>query len=300
MRRWSRPTTCASSSRTSTRRTRRASASTTASVLADPAGRGATRAAVPASRRPRWRRCSPTCRRRSRTASRSRAAARCRWSSAALLPAFRFRTAADARQHLRDARRAEGSPRGIAAAEPPPAMPAPYRERLERELGGHLRHGLRGLLPDRRGLHPLGARERRFRSGPAAVPAPARWSPGRSASPTSIRCAHDLLFERFLNPERVSMPDFDIDFCMEAATASSTTSPSATGATASRRSSPSAPWRRKAVVRDVGRVLGRRYGFVDRDRQADPVRARHHARRGARARSRNSRGATAPRTRCAT
>ena len=27
--------------------------------------------------------------------------------------------------------------------------------------------------------------------------------------------AHDLLFERFLNPERVSMPDFDIDFCQE-------------------------------------------------------------------------------------
>ena len=26
---------------------------------------------------------------------------------------------------------------------------------------------------------------------------------------------HDLLFERFLNPERVSMPDFDIDFCMD-------------------------------------------------------------------------------------
>ena len=27
--------------------------------------------------------------------------------------------------------------------------------------------------------------------------------------------AYDLLFERFLNPERVSMPDFDIDFCMD-------------------------------------------------------------------------------------
>ena len=26
---------------------------------------------------------------------------------------------------------------------------------------------------------------------------------------------YDLLFERFLNPERVSMPDFDIDFCMD-------------------------------------------------------------------------------------
>ena len=29
---------------------------------------------------------------------------------------------------------------------------------------------------------------------------------------------YDLLFERFLNPERVSMPDFDVDFCMENAT----------------------------------------------------------------------------------
>ena len=27
--------------------------------------------------------------------------------------------------------------------------------------------------------------------------------------------AYDLLFERFLNPERISMPDFDVDFCME-------------------------------------------------------------------------------------
>ena len=26
---------------------------------------------------------------------------------------------------------------------------------------------------------------------------------------------HELLFERFLNPERVSMPDFDVDFCVE-------------------------------------------------------------------------------------
>ena len=35
------------------------------------------------------------------------------------------------------------------------------------------------------------------------------------ASPISTRCEYDLLFERFLNPERVSMPDFDVDFCME-------------------------------------------------------------------------------------
>ena len=38
---------------------------------------------------------------------------------------------------------------------------------------------------------------------------------GARASPTSTRSRYDLLFERFLNPERVSMPDFDIDFCMD-------------------------------------------------------------------------------------
>ena len=41
---------------------------------------------------------------------------------------------------------------------------------------------------------------------------PGRWSPTRWASPTSTRSQHGLLFERFLNPERVSMPDIDIDF----------------------------------------------------------------------------------------
>ena len=50
--------------------------------------------------------------------------------------------------------------------------------------------------------------------------------PGRGSGPGSLVAyafkitdldplRYDLLFERFLNPERVSMPDFDIDFCME-------------------------------------------------------------------------------------
>ena len=43
----------------------------------------------------------------------------------------------------------------------------------------------------------------------------AAWWPTASASPASTRCEYNLLFERFLNPERVSMPDFDIDFCYE-------------------------------------------------------------------------------------
>ncbi len=55
----------------------------------------------------------------------------------------------------------------------------------------------------------------------------------------------DLLFERFLNPERVSMPDFDVDFCMEKRDRLSSTWRICTAATRYRRSSPSAPWRRK-------------------------------------------------------
>ena len=49
-------------------------------------------------------------------------------------------------------------------------------------------------------------------SVPGAGRPPARWSRTRWASPSSTRSQHGLLFERFLNPERVSMPDIDMDF----------------------------------------------------------------------------------------
>ncbi len=49
--------------------------------------------------------------------------------------------------------------------------------------------------------------------GPGRARAPARWWRTRWALPTSDPLKYALLFERFLNPERVSMPDFDIDFC---------------------------------------------------------------------------------------
>ena len=57
--------------------------------------------------------------------------------------------------------------------------------------------------------------------------------------------AYDLLFERFLNPERVSMPDFDVDFCMEGRDRVIDYVPTSTAASASRRSSPTAPWPRR-------------------------------------------------------
>ena len=54
---------------------------------------------------------------------------------------------------------------------------------------------------------------------------------------------YQLLFERFLNPERVSLPDIDIDFCMRRRATSSSTSARSTAATTWPRSSPSEPWR---------------------------------------------------------
>ena len=75
---------------------------------------------------------------------------------------------------------------------------------------------------------------------------------------------HDLIFERFLNPERISMPDFDIDFCVNGRDrvidyvnqkyGDEKVSQIITYGTLSAR----------AVVRDVGRILGYPYGMVDR------------------------------------
>ena len=65
---------------------------------------------------------------------------------------------------------------------------------------------------------------------------------------------YNLLFERFLNPERVTMPDIDMDFVMKTAVGSFSTSRKNTASTTFRRSSPSGPGT-KAVLRDVGRVL---------------------------------------------
>jgi DNA polymerase-3 subunit alpha len=75
---------------------------------------------------------------------------------------------------------------------------------------------------------------------------------------------YELLFERFLNPERVSMPDFDIDFCMEGRD-----DVIRYVAERYRRERVSqiityGTMAAKAVVRDVGRVLNYPYGFVDK------------------------------------
>jgi DNA polymerase-3 subunit alpha len=75
---------------------------------------------------------------------------------------------------------------------------------------------------------------------------------------------HDLLFERFLNPERVSMPDFDIDFCMEGRDRVIDYVSNKYGRDRVSQIITYGTMAAKAVVRDVGRVLGHPYGFVDR------------------------------------
>ncbi|MEL7627556.1 DNA polymerase III subunit alpha [Pectobacterium aroidearum] len=74
----------------------------------------------------------------------------------------------------------------------------------------------------------------------------------------------DLLFERFLNPERVSMPDFDVDFCMEKRDKVIDHVAEMYGRDAVSQIITFGTMAAKAVIRDVGRVLGHPYGFVDR------------------------------------
>ncbi|UCH74638.1 MAG: DNA polymerase III subunit alpha, partial [Rhodospirillales bacterium] len=73
-----------------------------------------------------------------------------------------------------------------------------------------------------------------------------------------------LLFERFLNPERVSMPDFDIDFCMERRDAVLDYVQAEYGADRVAQIITFGKLQARAVLRDVGRVLEMPYSQVDR------------------------------------
>ncbi|MCG8275999.1 DNA polymerase III subunit alpha [Stenotrophomonas sp. NLF4-10] len=74
---------------------------------------------------------------------------------------------------------------------------------------------------------------------------------------------YNLLFERFLNPERVSMPDFDIDFCMDRRDEVIDYVARKYGRERVSQIITYGTMAAKAVVRDTGRVLGFPYGLVD-------------------------------------
>ncbi|HSG97174.1 MAG TPA: DNA polymerase III subunit alpha [Woeseiaceae bacterium] len=140
---------------------------------------------------------------------------------------------------------------------------APYRERLDVELGVIQSMGFPGyflIVAD----FIRWARENHVPVGP-----------GRGSGAGSLVAwvlgitdldplQHDLLFERFLNPERVSMPDFDIDFCMEGRDRVIDYVAERYGRERVSQIITFGTMAARAVIRDCGRVLGQPYGFVDR------------------------------------
>ena len=75
---------------------------------------------------------------------------------------------------------------------------------------------------------------------------------------------HGLLFERFLNPERLSMPDFDVDFCMEKRDLVIDYVSKKYGADAVSQIATFGTMAARAVVRDVARAMGKPYALGDR------------------------------------
>ncbi len=152
--------------------------------------------------------------------------------------------------------------RGL-AARCPAGAPAAYQERLTTELAVICQMGFAGyflIVAD----FIRWARENGVPVGPG------RGSGAGSLVAYSLGVTdldplkHDLLFERFLNPERVSMPDFDIDFCMEGRDRVIDYVADKYGRDRVSQIITYGTMAAKAVVRDVGRVLGMTYGYVDR------------------------------------
>lgn len=84
---------------------------------------------------------------------------------------------------------------------------------------------------------------------------------------------YDLLFERFLNPERVSMPDFDVDFCQDGREKVIEYVKQKFGEDSVSQIATFGTMAAKAAVRDVGRVLDLPYNFCDQLAKLIPVQA---------------------------
>ena len=94
----------------------------------------------------------------------------------------------------------------------PDGVPAEYVDRAAYEIEVICAKGYPVVLPDRRRPGRLRAVGRHPGRARAAARPPGRWWPTRCGITDIDPIEHGLLFERFLNPERASMPDIDIDF----------------------------------------------------------------------------------------
>jgi DNA polymerase-3 subunit alpha len=181
---------------------------------------------------------------------------------APILPAFPMPQDLDEATVLRESAWSGLSAR-LAALDLGDEAAQPYRERLEFELGTIIQMGFAGyflIVADfiqwakRQGI-PVG--------------------PGRGSGAGSVVAwaltitdldplRFSLLFERFLNPERVSMPDFDIDFCQDRRDEVIRYVQEKYGRDRVAQIITFGKLQARAVLRDVGRVLGMPYGQVDR------------------------------------
>jgi DNA polymerase III subunit alpha len=159
---------------------------------------------------------------------------------------------------------------GLAADEPFAKPHAPYVERLEHELGVVSQMGFAGyflIVADFIGY----AKQHGIPVGPgrgSSAGSVAAWSLGiTGVDPIE----YDIIFERFLNPERISMPDIDVDFCMRGRdeviryVAAKYDEPGR--GDEGRRVAQIITFgtlQARAALRDVGRVMGMPYGDVDR------------------------------------
>jgi DNA polymerase-3 subunit alpha len=156
------------------------------------------------------------------------------------------------------------------AVTPPSAARAVYDERLEYELGVIERMGFPGYFL-------IVADFIKWAKGQGIPVGPGRGSGAGSLVAWALTITdldplrYGLLFERFLNPERVSMPDFDIDFCMDRREEVIAYVQERYGRDRVGQIITFGALLSKAAVRDVGRVLQMPYGQVDRLSKMIPV-----------------------------
>jgi DNA polymerase III subunit alpha len=143
------------------------------------------------------------------------------------------------------------------------AIAQPYRERLEYELDVIIKMGFAGYF--------LIVSEFIQWAKAQGIPV----GPGRGSGAGSVVAwaltitdidplRFGLIFERFLNPERVSMPDFDVDFCQERRDEVIRHVQQKYGNDRVAQIITFGKLQARAVLRDVGRVLGMPYGQVDK------------------------------------
>ncbi|MGH6994565.1 MAG: DNA polymerase III subunit alpha, partial [Stellaceae bacterium] len=186
-----------------------------------------------------------------------------------ILPPYKSASGRDEAAELREAA-AAGLERRLARALPPDldaaqrdAAAAPYRERLAFELDVIVKMGFAGYFL-------IVAEFIQWAKAQNIPVGPGRGSGAGSLVAWSLTITDldplrlGLVFERFLNPERVSMPDFDIDFCQDRRDEVIRHVQERYGSDRVAQIITFGKLQARAVLRDVGRVLGMPYGQVDR------------------------------------